>query len=476
MSEKVAKNTAYMTIASILQKVIAFVYFTLIARYIGAEGTGKYFFALSFTTIFVIFVDMGFNNVLIREAAKMKDKMQRFFSTVISAKMLFAVLTYIATIVTINLMGYPEQTRHLVYLSAVTMVFDSFHQSIYGTLRAIGDLRWEAMGIVGSQVLTLSLGSYFLFFDFPLIFLILAFTIPSIINVIYSGTVLFLNYNIKFKPKFHKPTFVHLGKIAVPFALAAIFERVYSNVDTVILSKMAGNESVGWYSIPKKISNAFRFFPSALIAAVYPRFSEHFKNNKEKLSYLFERGMKYLLIIAFPIAVGIMILAPDIIVQIYTKEYLNSILPLRVLMVAMIFSFVGFLTGGMLNACEKQKTQTAIVGVTMVVNIILNLILIPEYGILGASIAALIGNAILAIVGYYFIPKITEISHNFLIISIVKIIFSVSVMAVLVWYSNIYFHFLVSIAVGAVVYPLVLFLTKTLTIKQAKEAIALVKK
>ncbi|MFB6181715.1 MAG: flippase [Candidatus Magasanikbacteria bacterium] len=476
MSEKVAKNTAYMTIASILQKVIAFVYFTLIARYIGAEGTGKYFFALSFTTIFVIFVDMGFNNVLIREAAKMKDKMQCFFSTVISAKMLFAVLTYIATIVTINLMGYPEQTRHLVYLSAVTMVFDSFHQSIYGTLRAIGDLRWEAMGIVGSQVLTLSLGSYFLFFDFPLIFLILAFTIPSIINVIYSGTVLFLNYNIKFKPKFHKPTFVHLGKIAVPFALAAIFERVYSNVDTVILSKMAGNESVGWYSIPKKISNAFRFFPSALIAAIYPRFSEHFKNNKEKLSYLFERGMKYLLIIAFPIAVGIMILAPDIIVQIYTKEYLNSILPLRVLMVAMIFSFVGFLTGGMLNACEKQKTQTAIVGVTMVVNIILNLILIPEYGILGASIAALIGNAILAIVGYYFIPKITEISHNFLIISIVKIIFSVSVMAVLVWYSNIYFHFLVSIAVGAVVYPLVLFLTKTLTIKQAKEAIALVKK
>lgn len=470
MSEKVAKNTAYMTIASVLQKVIAFIYFTLIARYVGAEGTGKYFFALSFTTIFVIFVDMGFNNVLIREAAKMKDKIQKFFSTVISAKILFAIFTYIAAVVTINLMGYPEQTKHLVYLSAVTMIFDSFHQSIYGTLRAIGDLRWEAIGIVGSQLLTLTMGSYFLFFGYPLIFLILAFTIPSIINVVYSGSVLFFYYNIKFKPEFHKQTFLHLGRIAVPFALAAIFERVYSHVDTVILSKMAGNESVGWYSIPKKISNAFRFFPSALIAAIYPRFSEHFKNNKEKLSFLFERGMKYLLIIAFPVSIGIIILAPDIIVHIYTEEYLKSILPLRILMISMIFSFIGFLTGGMLNACERQKTQTAIVGVTMVVNIILNFLLIPKLGILGAAIAALVGNGILALVGYYFIPKITDISHSFLFKNTLKLLLSVIIMGISVWYVNMYVHYIYAIVVGAVVYPAMLFTTRTVTLYQIKQA------
>ena len=60
--------------------------------------------------------------------------------------MFLGILTYIAAIITINLMGYQIETRHLVYLSAVTMLFDSLHLSIYGTLRAYGNLRYEAIG------------------------------------------------------------------------------------------------------------------------------------------------------------------------------------------------------------------------------------------------------------------------------------------------------------------------------------------
>ncbi|MFA4831724.1 MAG: oligosaccharide flippase family protein, partial [Patescibacteria group bacterium] len=101
MNTSIAKNTAFMTMASIGQKVVAFVYFTLIARQIGAEGTGKYFFALAFTTVFVVFVDLGFTNVLVREAAKAKEKMQQFFSTVIAIKIVFGILTYVAAVAAI---------------------------------------------------------------------------------------------------------------------------------------------------------------------------------------------------------------------------------------------------------------------------------------------------------------------------------------------------------------------------------------
>jgi O-antigen/teichoic acid export membrane protein len=281
---------------------------------------------------------------------------------------------------------------------------------------------------------------------------------------------LFYKYGVKFLPRFNKHTFFKLGKIAIPFALAAIFSRIYSRADTIILSKLAGDQAVGWYSIPKKISNAFRFLPMALIASVYPKFSEYYKDNKEKLAYLLERSLKYLMLLVFPISVGIMLLSQDIVITIYTEEYVRSILPLKVLMISLFFSFISFPLGAFLNACDRQKTQTAIVGIVMTVNVILNLILIPKFSVLGAAISALVGNLLLAVLGYYFVPKITDISHKFLISCGAKIGSAAALMGVIVWWINMFVHFLITIVVGAAVYFAVLYLFGIITKELVQEA------
>jgi len=476
MSRSIAKNAAFMTVASVGQKIIAFVYFTLIARNIGVESTGKYFFAISFTTIFVIFVDLGLTNVLIREAAKMKEKIQTYFSTIISVKILLGILSYIGAVLAINLMGYPVETKQLVYLSAVTMLFDSLHLTIYGTLRAIGDLKYEAISIVGSQLVTLVLGSIFLYEGLPLIYLILAFTIPSFLNVLFAIFIAYNKYKIRFIPYFDKKVFVYLGKITIPFAIAAVFARFYSYIDSILLSKMAGDAAVGWYSIPYKITYAFQFIPLALVAALYPRFSQYFSEDKEKLAYIFERGMKYLLIIAFPIAVGIGLIAGDIILLLYGKEYINSILPLKILVSSLIFSFVSFPIGAFLNACNKQVTQTTIVGIVLVVNVVLNILLIPRFNVVGASIAALVGNIVLTLLGYIMVPMVTKISHSFIFKALFQIVISVSVMGVFVWFINGLANFTIAILAGVVVYPVMLFVTRAVTREQLAEALALVRR
>lgn len=476
MGKSIVKNTAFMTAASVGQKIISFVYFTLVARNIGAEGTGKYFFALSFTTIFVIFIDLGLTNVLVREAAKRKENIQSYISTILAVKIFLGIATYAAAFLAINLLGYPIETKHLVYLSAVTMLFDSLHLTIYGALRAIGDLKFEAASIVGSQLTTLVLGSIFLYFGFPLIFLILAFTIPSFFNVLYAGYVAHRFYRIRLVPAFDKNTFFFLGRIAIPFALAAIFARFYSYADSILLSKIAGDVAVGWYSIAYKITYAFQFIPLALIAALYPRFSEYFIRDKKRLSYVFERGIKYLLLIVLPIAVGIGTLAPDIIETIFTAEYLRAVLPLQILLAGLVFSFVSFPIGACLNACDRQVTQTIITAVVLVANVALNLLLIPRIGIVGAAIAALAGNVLLTVLGYAVVPKIMSISHMFLLRSIMQLAVSAFVMGLVVWFVNTLSHFTIAILAGMTVYPTALFLTRGLTRAQLREALALIKK
>ncbi len=471
----ITRNTAYMTMASIGQKIISFVYFTMIANHLGAEKTGKYFFALAFTTVFVVFVDLGLTSVLVRESAKHKEKIQSYFSTILSVKIVLGVLTYIAAIVTINLMGYPEETKYLVYLSGVTMLFDSLHLSLYGVLRAIGNLKYEAIGIVCSQLLTLGLGVTFLYLNFPLIYLILAFTVASFFNVVYVTCVLYKKYKINLTPHYEKAVFKHIAIIAIPFAFAAVFARVYSYIDSILLSKLAGDTAVGWYSIPYKITYAFQFFPLALMAVLYPKFSEYFVENKQKLAFIFERGVKYLLILVVPITFGIGVLASDIFSALFSAEYASSVLPLRILLLGLVFSYLSFPIGGFLNACNKQVTQTVIVGSVMVINIIANILLIPKYGVVGAATSAFIGNMFLTILGYIFVPKIAKISHSFILKSIFQIGVSGLVMALVVWAADIYYHFIFAIIVGALIYAMMLFVTGAVTKKQIKEAILMVK-
>jgi O-antigen/teichoic acid export membrane protein len=476
MAQKtIAKNTVLMTVASVLQKIIAFVYFAIIARHFGAGDTGIYFFAMSFVTIFSVFIDLGLSNVLVREGAKKIESIEEYLSSIMFVKIFTSVLTYLLIIFFINILNYDFDTKILVYIAGITIIFDSIHLSFYGALRSIGNLFFESIGMFSSQLITMILGSLFIFLKLPLYFLMIAFLIPSFLNVIYSFIIIKIKYNIKLRFLYDREVIKYFFPIAIPFALAAIFNRVYSYIDSIILSKLASAEVVGWYSIPYKTSYAFQFLPIALVAAVYPRFSEYFFNNKERLKYIFENALKYLLILAFPIAVGIFILADDIVLNVFSEEYLNSVLPLKILIFATIFIFTNFLLGAFLNACDRQKTQTILVGIAMVVNIILNFSLIPKYGASGAAISALAGNIFITFVSFFIVPKIIQISFYLLFKTILKLVISSLIMALFVCYTKSVTNFYLAILVGAIVYPLMLFVTKTISRKQVFEAIKLIK-
>ncbi|EKE07528.1 MAG: polysaccharide biosynthesis protein [uncultured bacterium] len=475
-SHSIAKNTMFMTIASVLQKVISFVYFAIVARQIGATDTGKYFFALSFTTIFVVFVDMGLTNVLIREGSKIKEKIQDYFSSILFVKLFFGILSYLTVFVVIRLMGYEVETRILVYVSAITMLFDSTNLTLYGTLRAYGNLKYESIGLSVSQALTFILGTVFLFAGKPLIYLMYAFLIPSVLNTIYVSFIVRFKYHLKFRPKYNKEVLKYIIPIVIPFALAAIFGRVYSFIDSIFLSKISGDQVLGWYSVPSKIAYALNFIPMALVAALYPKFSEYFVHDKNKLSFAFHQSIKYLLLVSLPFTVIILLLSQDIIVAFFRSEYLNSVLPLKILMLGVIFAFFNFIFGAILNACDRQKIQTTLVGMMMVVNIALNLLLIPRFGAVGASFAALFGNIGLSFISLFFITKFQKIDFNFFNRLFVQLLLTILVMFGVTFYIDKYFGFIIAFFAGSLAYLLMLFVTKTITKKQILEMMSLTSK
>src|SRR3989339_1605278 len=187
MAYTVAQNTSFMTVASILQKAVSFVYFTVIARLIGVENTGVYFFAIAFTTIFTVVADFGLGPVLTREAARFDTNSSAYLNTVLGTKLIFGVISYGVLIICANLLGYDALTKSMIYLSGITMFFDNIHATFYGILRAKKNLLFEGAGLIGSQFLTAIIGGVALYLGAPLYWLILAYTIPAGVNAIYAG-------------------------------------------------------------------------------------------------------------------------------------------------------------------------------------------------------------------------------------------------------------------------------------------------
>jgi len=454
----IAKNTTILTIASICQRLLAFVYFTIIAREIGAENLGKYSFALSFAMIFTIFVDLGLTSAMVREVAKTKEKIKEFTNAVFGAKVIFSILTFGLVFVAINILNYPEMTRNFVYLAAISLILDSFHLTFYGVFRGGRNLKYESIGLVLGQLIVLGFGMAVVFFNLSLYLLFAALISGSIFNIIFSAILLKLKENFLPHPVFDKDSFIYLFKIAISFALAGIFVKIYSYIDTVLLSYLKGDLAAGLYSIPIKLTLAFQFIPMALVASLYPTMSYYYSSSKERLEGVFLKGVRYLAFIATPLAFGLYVISDKIILTLYGSEYIPSILPLKILSFGLIFAFLSFPIGSLLNACDRQKTQTKILGATMVINVILNSFLIYFYGVVGASIAAFISYLFLVLAGMVQARKVVKYSISYLGKIGVQTIFASVLMAVVVYFLKPYVNFVVLGIVGILVYPIFLYL------------------
>ena len=462
MSHKLAKNTFYLTLASVGQKVIAFVYFLFLARVMMPENTGAYFLATSFTMIFSVFTDIGLTSVLIREIAKRPDDAVLLSKKALTLKYPFTILAVLAMICSSYLLGYDASLRLLILIASLVLILDSFQTFFYGMLRGKEELAYESLGMFAGMIMTAVAGSVVLFFSPSLILLIFALSLGSLTNLCISGYGVMRVFGKEiFLPVWDGSFAKRILKLAFPFALAAIFIKVYSYIDSIMISKFLGTLEVGLYSIAYKFTYAFQFLPLAFVAGLYPSFSATIASDPQALQRLFHRSLWYMAIIAVPITFGIWLIAPEA-VLLAGDSYASAGPVLRTLVIVLLPIFLDFPVGALLNAADRQYTKTTIIGMTMVVNIVLNVLLIPAIGVLGAAYAALFSFTFMFLAG---ISRISSIIPSFsfqkLFWDLGKILVSGVVMLLVGWMVKESVGWIFSIPACMLTYGTFLFLTKS---------------
>ena len=453
----IAKNTSYLTLALIFQKIISFTYFTLLARFIGPEYLGKYYLAISLTTIFAIFIDLGFSNVLTREVAKNREESSKWLGSILALKIPLSFLTLLSLIIIVQVIGYDSLTKTLIYVSAISMVLDSFTNTFFATTRGCHNLKYESIASVIFQLIVLFFGYGALLLGGGLIYAMIALALASLFNFIYSFVVVYRKIKIPIKLYFDKLFFKKIFIITWPFALFAIFQRLYTYLDSVLLSILAGDVQVGLYQVAFKIIYALQFLPLAFTASVYPALSFYWQKNKEQLLITFRRALNYLMIISLPIVVGVFILA-DKVVLLFEDDYSLATWPLRISILSLFFIFLNFPLGSLLNACDAQRKNTRNMIIVAISSIILNLFLIQRYQAIGASVTVLISNCLMFVLGLKESKKIVGPFIKKTLPIFLKTIISSLAMALVVYYfKNTINIFLLSI-IGGIIYFISLFI------------------
>ena len=455
--QRIAKNTAVLLTADIISKVLGFFYVMYTARYLGAEGFGVLSFAFAFAGIFEVFTDLGIRPLTVREVARDKSLAGKYLGNIAVIKIFLVIITFGLIAITINLLDYPKQAIKVVYFISLSVIFTSFTEMFYSIFQAYEKMEYQSMGQILSNVLMLTGALFAISQRFSVVGFASIYILVSAIVLGYAFTVCvwkFVLPKIEVDWSFWKPTI----KEALPFALVGIFVVINQRIDRIMLSKMVDMTSVGWYSAAYNLVLMIEFIPAAFISSIYP-LTSRFYSSKEKLEFILRRGVRYMFALGLPIGVGTTLLADKIIFLIYGQEYAPSISALQIIVWSDVIIFVALLFNNLLVSTNKQILITKQVATVALLNIIMNLILIPKYSYIGASIATVMSSIIGFTILYYYISKEGYSLTNELIHPCIKILIACSVMIIFIYFFK-ELNFFILIFFSASVYLTSLYLMK----------------
>ena len=456
--QRVAKNTGIFIGGNLLFKLISLIVTIYLARYLGVADYGKYNFVFAYLAFFMILPDLGLDTILIREISRDKSTASKLIRNAYIIKSILAASAIVLSMIIITLMSYPEDTTTCIYIAAFILLFQSFSGLYSSIFQANLRMEYDISAKLVFRVLSACLIFWVIFSHGTLaqIMVIVVFSesIRTLISYMFSRKFVKLRFEIDFK------VCKYLIKESLPLALSIAIWVIHYQIDMVMLSPMIGDEAVGIYSAAYKLFEPFSLIPIAIMVSLFPIMSESFKKAKDRLLKSYRLSIKYLLIIALPIAIGVILLADKIILLIFGIPFANSSSVLRILIASIVFTFMSSILLNVLISIDKQKLHTLSTGICAIINVILNFILIPILSYNGAAIASVASNAVLFVAGFYFVSKHLQVLpiHKILI----KPAMSGLLMSTFIYYfMDVNIFLLVPIA--GIVYLVALLALKTFT-------------
>lgn len=409
VARTIAKNTGILVALEIITRITGIILTIAVARTLGAADFGLFTFAFSFSGLFAIFAMFGLDRLVTREVARDHERTGSYLGRVLVVETALSTIAMILMFTILLALGYQPSKILIVAMASAIMLVESFIRLIACFFRAYQRMEYEALVRTFLRVLNVSISLVVLYLGYSLIALVAA-------QLAVITLALSLSFSIVCR-KIAKPVFTlrwHpyrvLFKAAIPFAISMAFINIYVRSDIILLSLLKGDEVTGWYSAARTFIRIFYFIPESFTGALLPAMAQ-FQSSQEAWHNAYRRSMKYLLLIALPIAIGLAMRSNQFVRLLLGEQYSHSADILAVIIWVLVVVFMNHGASNALISIDREKTYLVIVGFGAALSVAANWLLIPLLGPYGAASAWLLTECIVLVCQFYALAVAGRRTH-----------------------------------------------------------------
>ena len=386
------RNTVLVLSARVASRLLALVTVIATGNHLGDVRYGEFQTVVNYTALVAVLVDLGFNTLYVREGARHPGELSRYLNNVMSSKALLAVVGFVVLGLALRLQG-------LGGLLAAT----TYSNLLRNTLYALQNLTYEAVAIVLEALVLLGLVILGIRARQGVVYFLWAYAASYGFSCVYFSIVLTARRMVTFGVRLEWPLIRRWFWTGLPFALTFVITTIYFKIDQPLLWALRPHAEAGWYGFAYKPFESLLFVPQSMLAVVFPVMSVYFHQAKERLLPTIDLFFKALVLLGWPLTVGTFVLAHGLngVLHLYPQ----SEPALRILALGIVFMFASNTFTAALNAIDRQVLFTWAAAASMVVNVALNVALIPFFGYLGASWATVVTEVVLLSGSYLLVAR-----------------------------------------------------------------------
>ncbi|PCJ67636.1 MAG: hypothetical protein COA58_00435 [Bacteroidetes bacterium] len=392
MLKKYLSDIAFIQVLNLMVKPIWILVIDAAVQEALPKGEyGNYFGLFTFSLLFFIILDFGLNSFNTTKVSRNSDNISALTGDIIGFKIILAIVYLIAVFAVGTLSGYSSVEFELLLLLCVIQIITSFNQFFRSIVSSLQKFKWDGVFMVLDRVLLIGFCSILLWGGIEGLELSLnKFVYAQIIGLgfVLVSLLIFLfrylkNISISFSLKQVKPILIK----SWPFAILISLMGLYNYIDGVMLERMVGDEEAGIYVMGYRFYFALLMFAQVFSGVLLPFFSKNIKDI-EAVKKIANYTFKFLFLVGVTAALVTLIYGADILhFRFPTKANDHAILSFKIIMFGFIGSSLILVYGTLLTAAVELKYLNIAALTTLIVNWVLNYVLIPKYGAVGASIA-----------------------------------------------------------------------------------------
>lgn len=399
------KNVSWMLGGRIGSMIISFIATLYIARNLGPTNYGQLSYALSVIGIFGFIAPLGLDSILFRELVRFPERKNQLLGTTFALKLTAGILVAIATSLIAYFSGADEVSRILIFILSGTFIFNAFQIINYEFLSR-SESKYQSIITILVTILLNILKIFVIIMGKGVIFLSLILLLES---VLYAILYIFI-YQRKIEDGINMWTWnstmaLMLLRDSFPVILLTGFTVVYARIDQVLIKHMIDIKSVGIYDAAVRLVDVWNFVPGAIVAALFPTIIQLQSSSKLYKARILKLAV---LLASIPTALALLtsIFAPIIIKILYGADFTSSSIVLRVYIWSAVGTSLGILVQNHLIAKNERLLLVLSSFLPMIINIVLNILWIPVFGIVGSAYATLISYSLVPLVGLLPIHQI----------------------------------------------------------------------